>query len=169
MRFSIMTAAAATRMTAAAATRMTAAAATMMTAAAAAILTATAVAQTTPPATGAIAGTWRTDDNRAIITIAPCASGGGQMCGRISRFLVPEPAGGARDGNNPNRALRSRPLMGVQILSGLSRDGTRWTGSGYSPEEGRNFRATVTPNGNRLTVRGCVAIFCRSVEWTRAR
>jgi uncharacterized protein (DUF2147 family) len=123
----------------------------------------TASAQTAAPG---IAGNWRTDDNRAIITIAPC---GGQMCGRISRFLVPEPAGGARDGNNPNRALRSRALLGVQVLSALTRDGAAWSGSGYSPEEGRNFRATVTPDGNRLRVRGCVAIFCRTVEWTRAR
>ena len=141
----------------------------------AALITSGAVAQT-PSTAGSITGTWRTDDNRAIITIGPCsaasaatAPGNAQLCGRISRFLVAEPAGGARDGNNPNRTLRSRSLLGVQVLSGLSRDGTRWTGSGYSPEEGRNFRATVTPNGNRLTVRGCVAIFCRTVEWTRAR
>jgi uncharacterized protein (DUF2147 family) len=117
----------------------------------------------------AIAGNWRTDDNRAIITVAPCAAGSATMCGRISRFLVPEPTGGARDGNNPNRALRSRPLIGVQILSGLTwRDGA-WQGRGYSPEEGRNFNATVRTEGGRLNLRGCVAVFCRTVEWTRAR
>lgn len=61
--------------------------------------------------------------------------------------------------------------MGVQVLSGLTRSGNsaQWTGRGYSPEEGRNFNATVTANGNRLNVRGCVAIFCRTVVWTRSR
>lgn len=117
---------------------------------------------------GSIAGRWRTDDGRAVITIAPCSSGGATLCGRITRFLVAEPAGGARDTNNPDRSLRSRPLMGVQVLSNLSREGQRWTGRGYSPEEGRHFNATVRVENGRLNVRGCVAVFCRTVAWTRA-
>lgn len=90
------------------------------------------------------------------------------MCGRISRFLVAEPAGGARDGNNPDRSLRTRPLMGVAVLTNLAREGNAWTGRGYSPEEGRNFNATVRVENGRLNVRGCVAVFCRTVVWTRA-
>lgn len=117
---------------------------------------------------GSIAGRWRTDDGRAVITIAPCSSGGATLCGRITRFLVAEPAGGARDTNNPDRSLRSRPLMGVQVLSNLTREGQRWTGRGYSPEEGRHFSATVRVENGRLNVRGCVAVFCRTVVWTRA-
>lgn len=117
---------------------------------------------------GSIAGRWRTDDGKAVITVAPCATGSATLCGRISRFLVAEPAGGARDGNNPDRSLRARPLMGVQVLSNLSRNGDRWTGRGYSPEEGRNFNATVRVENGRLNVRGCVAVFCRTVVWTRA-
>jgi uncharacterized protein (DUF2147 family) len=117
---------------------------------------------------GSIAGRWRTDDGKAVITVAPCSAGATTMCGRISRFLVAEPAGGARDGNNPDRALRTRPLMGVQILSNLTREGNSWTGRGYSPEEGRNFNATVRVENGRLNVRGCVAVFCRTVVWTRA-
>jgi uncharacterized protein (DUF2147 family) len=118
---------------------------------------------------GAITGNWRTDDGRAVITVAPCSAGAATMCGRISRFLVPEPTGGARDGNNPNRALRNRSLMGVAVLTNLSfRDGA-WRGSGYSPEEGRNFNATVRTENGRLNVRGCVAVFCRTVVWARSR
>ncbi len=117
---------------------------------------------------GSIAGRWRTDDGKAVITIAPCTTGGATLCGRISRFLVPEPAGGARDTNNPDRSLRARSLMGVQVLSNLSRDGQRWTGRGYSPEEGRHFNATVRVQNGQLNVRGCVAVFCRTVVWTRA-
>lgn len=119
-------------------------------------------------ASGDIAGRWRTDDGKAVITIAPCTTGGATLCGRISRFLVAEPAGGARDTHNPDRSLRSRPLMGVQVLSTLSRDGQRWTGRGYSPEEGRHFNATVRVQNGQLNVRGCVAVFCRTVVWTRA-
>lgn len=112
-----------------------------------------------------IAGRWQTDDGKAIIEIAAC---GNAMCGKISRFLVAEPAAGARDGKNPDKALRTRPLLGVQLLSGLRAENGVWKGKGYSPEEGRNFNATVSTVGNKLNLKGCVAVFCRSVSWTRA-
>ena len=112
-----------------------------------------------------LAGQWRGDDGKAVITLAPC--GMGKMCGRISRVLVAQPEGGARDRHNPDASLRSRPLVGVTILSDLVQSNGRWTGRGYSPEEGRNFTATVRVNGNRMDVRGCVAVFCRTVGWTR--
>jgi uncharacterized protein (DUF2147 family) len=135
----------------------------------AAVLTLLASSATGQGSGSGITGNWRTDDGKAVITIAPCSAGAAALCGRISRFLVPEPAGGARDDNNPNRALRDRPLMGVAVLTNLSfRDGA-WHGRGYSPEEGRNFTATVRTESGRLRVRGCVALFCRTVEWTRAR
>lgn len=129
------------------------------------MLLATSAAAQTP---ASIAGRWRTDDGKAVIAIAPCASNSRAMCGTISRFLVPEPAGGARDGNNPDRALRARPLLGVSVLTNLTPGDGGWRGRGYSPAEGRNFNATVTAlTGNRLRVRGCVAIFCRTLEWTK--
>ena len=117
---------------------------------------------------GGIGGRWRTDDGNAIIHVAPCAANARQWCGRIVQMTNPTLAR-ATDSNNPDAALRSRPLVGVPVLSNLVASGQRYSGSGYSPEEGRNFTATVTPNGSRLTVRGCVAIFCRTVVWTRAQ
>lgn len=134
------------------------------------IATAAGIALAAPASAdnNSIAGRWRTDDGKAVITIAPCSNGSAALCGRISRFLVPEPASGARDTNNPNASLRERPLMGVQVLSNLTRDGNSWSGRGYSPEEGRNFNATVRSQSGRLNVRGCVAVFCRTVVWTRA-
>ncbi|MEQ1725759.1 MAG: DUF2147 domain-containing protein [Sphingopyxis sp.] len=128
----------------------------------AAALATTGSAQTST----SIQGRYRTDDNNAIITIAPCTAGAAVVCARISQFLNPT-LRNARDGNNPDASLRTRALMGVQILTNLRRDGNSWSGRGYSPEEGRNFNATVTPHGGQLRVRGCVAIFCRTVEWTR--
>lgn len=114
-----------------------------------------------------IQGRYRTDDGNAIITVAPCAAGSAALCGRLTRFLRPEVAGDGLDSNNPDASLRRRQLVGISILSNLTRDGSAYTGRGYSPEEGRNFNATVTPHGNQLRVRGCVAIFCRTVEWTK--
>ena len=132
-------------------------------------LAGSAAAQADTAGTGQIAGRWRTSTNDAIITIAPCAGRANAMCGRITRMLIPEPTGGIRDGNNPNRALRTRPVVGIEVFTNLVRDEGAWAGRGYSPEEGRNFNATLTPlTGGRLRVRGCVAVFCRTMVWTRA-
>lgn len=129
----------------------------------AAALATTGSAQTST----SIQGRYRTDDNNAIITVAPCTVGAAALCGRLTRFLRPEVAGDGLDSNNPDSSLRRRPLVGIAVLTNLRRDGNAWSGRGYSPEEGRNFNATVTPHGSQLRVRGCVAIFCRTVEWTR--
>ena len=117
--------------------------------------------------TPAIAGKWKTDEATAIILIAPCTLGAATLCGWINRFLVPERPGGARDDKNPDKAQRSRKLLGVAILTGLKPDGNKWTGRGYSPKEGRNFNARVRIENGNLSLRGCVAIICRTVVWTR--
>ena len=113
-----------------------------------------------------IAGRWTTDDGKAVIEIAPC---GANLCGKILRVLVAEPAGGARDAKNPDRTKRDRKLVGTPVLWNLTASGAAWKGQGYSPTEGRNFTATVTPAGGTLNVKGCVALFCRTQLWTRAR
>ncbi len=43
-------------------------------------------------------------------------------------------------------------------------DGQLWV-----PAEDRIYRATMRLDGDALTVTGCVALFCRSQSWTRAR
>ncbi|GAA4644315.1 hypothetical protein GCM10023115_22750 [Pontixanthobacter gangjinensis] len=112
----------------------------------------------------AITGNWKTDDGKAVIQFYKC---GGDMCGKISRFLVPEPAGGARDDNNPDKAKRSRALKGLPIFWSLSENGSKYKGKGYSPEEGRYFNAQVWRAGNTLKVQGCVAVFCKTVTFTK--
>src|SRR3546814_7624521 len=46
-----------------------------------------------------LAGRWKTDDGKGIVSMAPC---GGRMCGRIERLLIEEPPGGQRDVRNPD-------------------------------------------------------------------
>ncbi len=110
-----------------------------------------------------IAGQWRTDDGRALVAISPC---GDALCGRISRFLVPEPPGGVRDTENPKRSLRQRKLLGVQVFWNLKRVGDVWKGEGYSPEDGLYFNAELSPQGSRLKIRGCKLLFCKTKFWT---
>ncbi|MDP3673558.1 MAG: DUF2147 domain-containing protein [Novosphingobium sp.] len=129
----------------------------------AALTISAAHAQPAPP----IAGKWVTDDRTAIVLIAPCTPRTTTLCGWLNRFVVPEPAGGFLDAKNPDKALRARKLVGVAILTGLKPEGGQWTGRGYSPKEGRNFNAKVKIENGKLEMRGCVAIICRTVVWTR--
>ncbi len=131
----------------------------------AAVTTAAMMAAPATAAPASIAGKWKTDDGKSIISIYKC---GTAMCGKIDRFLVPEPVGGARDTENPDKAKRSRKLLGLRIFWNLKPDRNSFEGKGYSPEDGRYFNADIRREGNRLKVKGCVLVFCRSVYFTRA-
>ena len=113
------------------------------------------------PAPG-LAGDWVTPDRSAIVRLGRCGS---TLCGRIVRILA---AGAPRDDiHNSDSALRSRPLVGIFVLSGFAPDGSG-DGRAYDPKSGRSYRARLRLNpGGTLRVTGCVAIICRSQTWTR--
>jgi uncharacterized protein (DUF2147 family) len=76
----------------------------------------------------------------------------------------------ATDVNNPDPHLRSRSLVGLETLSGFTRDGVVWRGGhAYDPKSGRTYRAAlqVNPDGS-LKLTGCVMFLCQSRRWTRA-
>lgn len=120
------------------------------------------------PATAAapISGKWVTTEKDSIIEIAPCGS---SMCGRISKTLTPI-QGPPFDRNNPNPEMRNRPIVGLPILLGLTDSGSQWTGKIYDPKEGKTYKSKVymNPNGT-MTVKGCIAFFCKAYVWTAVR
>lgn len=115
-------------------------------------------------APASIAGKWKTDDGRSVISFYEC---GNAMCGKIDRFLVPEPKGGALDTKNPDKLKRDRKLLGMPIFWNLAPDANSYEGKGYSPEDGRYFNADVARDGSKLKVKGCVMMFCKSVNFTK--
>lgn len=114
-----------------------------------------------------VTGTWLTVEKDSMVEIAPC---GDKICGKIIRILAPTPKGPPRDENNPNPALRNRPIQGLTILSNFVSNGKQWQGSIYDPRRGKVFKSflALNPNGT-LMVKGCVAFLCQSQTWTRAR
>ena len=114
----------------------------------------------------AVTGTWLTDTKDGLIEIAPC---GQRLCGRLVKSLVPI-KGPPFDRNNPDPALRGRPIIGLPILTGFAEETQLWRGTAYDPKNGKSYKATLQRTGaNTLKLTGCVAIFCRSVTWTKAR
>ena len=88
----------------------------------------------------------------------------------ISRVLRRGPNVPVTDINNPQASARSRPLVGLQVLSGFTRRGSQWVdGRAYDPKSGRSYNARLTPNPDgTLTVTGCLLFICQSQSWRRA-
>ncbi len=113
-----------------------------------------------------VSGRWFTAEKDSIVEIAPC---GVAICGKIVRILKASPDGKPPvDRNNPEVALRTRPILGMTLLSGFRDDGDEWTGGTiYDPRAGRSYKARLLRLANgTLKVTGCVGPFCRSVIFT---
>ena len=132
-------------------------------------ITAAALLAMSGPAYAAapVQGRWLTVEKDSVVEIGPC---GATVCGRVARILAPTPKGPPVDENNPNPALRKRPVEGLTILSGFREDGKSWRGSIYDPRKGKTYKSflTLLANGT-LQVKGCLGPFCQSQIWTRAR
>lgn len=117
----------------------------------------------TAQAAAPITGKWVTDDGKAIVTIQQCGS---TLCGRVSRLLKATPGVPKTDVRNPDPALRSRPMLGLEVLTGFTDAGDDWRGKIYSPEEGKTYRSIVSRNPDgTLKVKGCISFICRTLVW----
>ena len=129
-------------------------------------LPALALAAGAAAAPAPVTGHWLTEGGKAVVEIAPC---GQQLCGRIVRIVKPTPGRPQTDVQNPDASLRNRPLVGTNILSGFTPGSDRWKGRIYDPESGKTYRSELIGGGNSLQVKGCIAFFCQTQNWTRAR
>jgi uncharacterized protein (DUF2147 family) len=117
------------------------------------------------------AGTWLTEEGKATVRVADC---GGALCGTIVALKEPNDASGKPkiDKNNVDAGKRNRPIIGVQIVTGLKPDGAnKWSGQIYNPEDGKTYNLSVTlPTANTLKVQGCMlgGVLCKTNTWTRS-
>ena len=111
-----------------------------------------------------VSGNWLTLGGKAIVQIAPC---GQALCGRIVKILKPDPGKPLTDANNPDAALRSRPILGISILTGFTPGSDRWKGQIYDPQSGRTYRSELARDGTTLKVKGCFGPFCRTQQWSK--
>jgi uncharacterized protein (DUF2147 family) len=142
----------------------------------AAVLLAVTLSAHPAPAAGAADptfGDWLTDGGGGKVRVGPCAANPALACGVLVWFKPPAdvPAGPPHDANNPDPALRGRPILGLPIISDFRRDSPgHWVdGKIYDPNSGRTYRSkmSIGPDG-ALKVAGCVLVFCQAQTWTRA-
>ena len=124
-----------------------------------------------PARAGDATGLWLTAEGESQIEIFPCDNA---LCGRIAYLKDPFDDSGnpKNDHSNRDAALRTRPLVGLTILTGLvaADRSDRWQGVIYSPRDGESYDVTLTLEGDVLEIEGCMLyILCDSQYWTRVQ
>jgi uncharacterized protein (DUF2147 family) len=114
---------------------------------------------------GGLLGDWKTKAG-SIVRIEHC---GDQLCMRLVEVL--NTGGDTTDSQNPDRALRGRPLCGLEIGSGFKMTDPDHAigGTLYDPKSGNTYRGKIAADGTTLHLRGYVGIplFGESQDWAR--
>jgi len=118
-------------------------------------------------------GRWWAEGGFAKVEIRTC---GDALCGQVIWLRHPLDADGCtlRDVENPDVALRSRPVEGLAILRDLRASSyvpNEWNGGTiYDPGSGRTYSAVAEMDGpDRLRVRGYfgIRLLGRTTTWLR--
>ncbi len=117
-----------------------------------------------------VEGEWLTQVGAGKVRLSPCDGKPDRLCGRITWLRDPADAR-ARDANNPEPGLRSRPLIGLPMIRDFRKAAPgRWTGGKiYDPETGKTYdsKISINPNGT-LKVEGCILVVCQAQTWRRS-
>ena len=111
-------------------------------------------------------GAWLTEKQNSVVEISECE---GAPCGVITWIDEPD-AESLTDTENPDEALRARPLIGLTILSGFEARKDQWKrGRIYDPETGKTYGARLRRLENgALQVKGCIGPICQTQLWAPA-
>lgn len=117
-------------------------------------------------------GTWKTIDDatgkaKSLVTIS---EDGGKLHGKVVKLFnpsKPDPTCEKCDGKR-----KDQPIMGMEILWGLQKDGEQWDGGQIlDPEKGKIYGAklSLADHGNKLDVRGFMgfSLIGRTQTWIR--
>lgn len=128
---------------------------------AAAVLTTHSTSAQSPapmPDNAPLVGEWWTPGFNARVRIEPCGDG---VCGRIVWLWDEAPKSTADKGS----------LINKRVIDGMtpSRPGVWTSGRLHNPEDGQDYKGTMTlQSPARLVLDGCVLFICRQQVWRRA-
>ena len=120
----------------------------------------------------AILGSWANHSGEDHILIY---KKGNKYFGKLDWIKYPnDETGKAKtDKKNPEEALQTRPLLGLELLKDFvyDEDNVYDDGTIYDPKSGKTYSCKMTLDGNTLKIRGYIGIslFGRSETWTRVK
>lgn len=118
-----------------------------------------------------IEGKWKTIDDesgqaKSIVEIFKGQDG--QYYGKILQLLMkPEHENCVKCSGN----LKNKPLIGLQIINGLKKDGESFDGGTITdPKSGKTYKCSIKKDGDKLNVRGYIgfSLIGRTQTWYKA-
>jgi uncharacterized protein (DUF2147 family) len=119
-------------------------------------------------------GHWKTVDDVTgkVNSLVDIREQDGKLYGRIEKLINPDPNDPAPRCIRCQGDLKGKPLVGLQILWGLKKNGDQWTGGEIlDPNSGKIYRCSITvkEGGKKLRVRGFTgfSLLGRTEYWLR--
>ena len=115
-------------------------------------------------------GIWTSQERDVRVRLADC---GGKICGTLvwlQEAVDPKTGKPKTDRLNPDPAKRTRPLIGLQVVSDFVAAGpNKWTGIIYNADNGHTYRAHLILRGPRTArLEGCMlVVLCMGHTWHR--
>lgn len=120
-----------------------------------------------------ILGTWLNESGKAKVKIV---KRGKKFYGKIIWLREPKDKNGKikLDKENPKKELKTKPIVGLEILKGFKYIGDKkWeSGTIYDPENGKTYDCNIAmKDDNTLKIRGYVGISLlgRTTTWSRVK
>ena len=119
-----------------------------------------------------VIGKWKLEDGSAIVEVY---KQGDVFNGKIVWLENPTEDNGtpAVDNNTPDPKLRSRQLIGLNMLNNLKKDGGEYSGGSiYDPGNGKTYNCSMKVEGDVLHVRGSLdkrGLLGRTMDWFRVK
>ena len=109
-----------------------------------------------------IFGKWITGDGDGVVEIY---ESNGKVNGKVVWL---EQGADTRDKHNPDPALKNRKLLGIDLLSGLTKKDKKYEGGKvYDPKSGKTYKCAIWLDGKELKVRGYLGVFHATQTWKR--
>lgn len=119
-----------------------------------------------------VVGQWKLEDGSAIVEVY---QEGDVFNGKVVWLQNPTEADGspAVDDKNPDAKLRTRQIIGLNMLSGLKKNGGEYSGGSiYDPGNGKTYNCSMKVEGDVLKVRGSLdkrGLLGRTMDWFRVK
>lgn len=96
------------------------------------------------------------DGNVGMVQFHDC---GGRYCGKLIKSF-----------DRTGKEIAS-PNIGKNIVAGMNDDGGGAFSGGtiWDPGADKTYKSRMQLDGKALTVKGCIAVFCRTQHWTRVQ
>lgn len=114
---------------------------------------------------------WYNDEKTAKIQIYKAADN--RYYGKVVWLKVADKNGKPKmDENNPDKSMRTAPILGLVILKDLKRVGNNSFDDGkiYDPKNGKTYSCKMTYKNDKLDLRGYIgfSLIGRTTTWTKA-